>query len=1507
MRLLRLKDDNSFSLVEYLGSNTTPAYAILSHTWGPEHEEVTFRDLTEHDTTAKAKVGYRKLTFCASQAARDGLRYFWVDTCCINKLDAAELQEAINSMFRWYQNATRCYVYLSDVSKDASTSDDRSQRWKPEFRQSRWFARGWTLQELIAPKSVEFFSKEGTMLGNKRSLEQTIQEITGVAVHAIRGDALSQFSEEEILSWVTKRQTKREEDIVYCLLGFFGVFMPLLYGEGQQNALERLQEQTRKKSGHIEQSLHTEQRQMLQDSLRFDQIDARHMTIKNAHARTCKWFLECPKYLQWLDPAELDKHHGFLWIKGNPGTGKSTLMKFAAAHARRKGADREVVSFFFNARGEDLERSTVGTYRSLLLQLLEKSPRLLRVFDSLGLSTACISTEYNWSIEALETLLEQALRMLEKPTVCYIDALDECDERQIRELIAFFERMGEFVASSEIQFHICLSSRHYPHITIEKGIDLVLEGQEGHSQDITNYIQDKLKIGKSKLAQQIYTKLQQKASGIFMWVVLVVEILNKEHDRGRIHVLQRRLQEIPGDLHTLFRSILTRDSYSKKELLLCIQWVLFAAEPLSPVELYYAILSGVEPEALSAWDQGETTPDTIERFILDSSKGLTDITASKAQRVQFIHESVRDFLLKGDNLSDIWPELANNFHGTSHEALKQCCLNFMNAEIQGVSLAENPRSGMAPRQDRIYEERGAKRKVTGRLALATAEKCPFLPYAVNNVLYHADAAEGYGVTQNHLRHFALGRWIEHNNLFEKHVVRKYTKDVTLLYLLAERNLKNLIKASPSILDCLEVGNERYGPPIFASATCKSVDATRLFVEALRRRSSPAGSPDRLSAPQDDEQNICQEARRTFKYQRKRNILLNAVELGNTLVFGSIIDISRDLVDSADSQGRTPLWYAVKYGYAPMVKLLLATGVVRVDGDPSHEGSTPLLAAIKDVDAKTLGLLLRAKADVDAKRGIRDDLSQIVLKGGYEEVVKLLLNAGAKVTAASSVYRSALTQACHNGQRKLVKLLLDTGAEVDTPDHDGHTPLQVASTNGNKEVVELLLSAGAEVNKVGPHGTTPLQAASTNGNKEVVELLLSAGAEVNKVGPHGTTPLQAASTNGNKEIVELLLSVGAGVNKVGPYGTTALQVASTQGNKEVVELLLSAGANLNVKDKNLDTPLLEASRNGHKKVVELLLSAEADMNAWGGTLDASLQVASRNGHREVVELLVSAGAEVDKVSAAGDTPLQTASILGYTEVVELLVSVGADVNAQGGAQGTPIQAASKKGHKEVVKLLLSAGADANVKGDNLGTPLQEASRNDHKEVVKLLLSVGADANDKGGNLGTPLQEASRMGYKEVVELLLGARADVNAKGSTLATPLHEASMQGHKEVVELLLSAGADVNTIGGLGTALQRASTQGYKEVVELLLSARADVNAEGGTLGTPLYEASIQGHKEVVKLLKQAGANDSFVLNDSLPLLPSYGTEYYETPVFESMFPVHLDDTGVSSLEHNALPYSKT
>jgi len=198
-------------VTENLPDNENLKYAILSHTW-EESEEVTFEDMK--NSMGNNKAGFKKIQFCAEQAVRDGLRYIWVDTCCIDKSNHVELNEAIISMFRWYRKAASCYVYLSDVSVAGCGRGQRkhAESWEEAFRESRWFTRGWTLQELLAPASVEFFTPDGQRLSDKKSLEQMIHEITEISASALRSTDLSQFDVRERFKWAESRQTTREED-----------------------------------------------------------------------------------------------------------------------------------------------------------------------------------------------------------------------------------------------------------------------------------------------------------------------------------------------------------------------------------------------------------------------------------------------------------------------------------------------------------------------------------------------------------------------------------------------------------------------------------------------------------------------------------------------------------------------------------------------------------------------------------------------------------------------------------------------------------------------------------------------------------------------------------------------------------------------------------------------------------------------------------------------------------------------------------------------------------------------------------------------------------------------------------------------------------------------------------------------------------------------------------------------------------------------------------------------
>jgi hypothetical protein len=237
MRLLHFDTLGKLVLTDFHG-RTIPPYAILSHRWSDS--EILIEDVLS-ERYKEREEGYRKLAFCAKQAAQDKLQYFWIDTCCIDRWNKSERSKAINSMFQWYKNATRCYVFLPDVSVSTATEPVQRSDWEVSFCASAWFTRGWTLQELIALVSVEFFSCEGRGLGDKATLDQLLHDITGIPLEALRNCPLDQFSTSERRRWADNRVTTEEEDIVYCLLGVLGISMSTNYREGKESAIRRLQ------------------------------------------------------------------------------------------------------------------------------------------------------------------------------------------------------------------------------------------------------------------------------------------------------------------------------------------------------------------------------------------------------------------------------------------------------------------------------------------------------------------------------------------------------------------------------------------------------------------------------------------------------------------------------------------------------------------------------------------------------------------------------------------------------------------------------------------------------------------------------------------------------------------------------------------------------------------------------------------------------------------------------------------------------------------------------------------------------------------------------------------------------------------------------------------------------------------------------------------------------------------------------------------------------------------
>ncbi|KAK2036960.1 pfs domain-containing protein, partial [Colletotrichum somersetense] len=357
-------------------------------------------------------------------------------------------------------------------------------------------------------------------------------------------------------------------------------------------------------------------------------------------------------------------------------------------------------------------------------------------------------------LDQLKNLFRSAVRRLaQRQLTCFIDALDECDDNEVSDMFKCFEDLGQYAVQNDIRFYVCFSSRHYPYIDIFYGQKLVLEDQIGHGKDLEDYVRSKLRAGSGPKSEQVVAEILRKASGVFMWVVLVVDILNKEYGKGRLFAVEKRLKDIPSELSKLFQNILTRDQEDMEDLLLCIQLLLYSQRPLKQEEYYFAIASGLEPDTLGEWDPEDITHDFMDRLIVHSSKGLAETTGSDDMTVQFIHESVRDFLLKDDGLRTLWSDMGDDFEGRSHDRLKNCCHTY-STQVNILAYLPDDKFMLTTSKD---DAQRSRERVT--------ERFPFLEYATNQVLYHAEAAAVHGISQkNFIKGFEVDSWIQMNNL-----------------------------------------------------------------------------------------------------------------------------------------------------------------------------------------------------------------------------------------------------------------------------------------------------------------------------------------------------------------------------------------------------------------------------------------------------------------------------------------------------------------------------------------------------------------------------------------------------------------------------------------------------------------------------------------------------------------------------------------------------------------------
>ncbi|KAJ1329819.1 dynein assembly factor with WDR repeat domains 1 [Microdochium nivale] len=632
MRLLKIKEDGSLSLWDH-SPEDVPPYAILSHTWGPDDQEITFQDVQNHE--GHHKDGYKKLAFCSQQATLDGLNHFWIDTCCIDKSNSQELQEAINSMFRWYRDAEHCYVFLTDVYKNASDDDNRPSQvqWEKAFRSSRWFTRGWTLQEMIAPRSVKFFSAEGEALGNKTQLEALLHECTRIPIDALRGKHLVDFSINDRFSWLGKRKTKRPEDLAYCMFGIFDVHMPLIYSEGQEKAFLRL----RREIGG--DTISEAAKQCIAD-LRV--TDPRHdkkriESMKGSLLRDSYiWVLDNPDFRQWCN----DGNQRLLWVKGDPGKGKTMLLCGIIDELEKVRTEGRKLSYFlFQATDKRINTATAAL-RSLIYMLLEEDTSLVSYMEKQHEKGGRNLFEDTNSWQALYEIFENILQDPKlHQVVLVVDALDEC----LQGLPGFLDLVARTSETTTAKWLV--SSRNWPQIEEilrEVGHKLSLEVNETSVTEAVNtYIKHKVselarrKVYHDEIAKQVYSYLSSEANGTFLWVALICQVLEKTRGGNAL----QKVKSFPPGLDALYQRMMEQILVSE-DAKPCTQVLAVMATAYRPPSL---------PELMTLIGESSDVGTYCESLqeIISLCGSFLIIRQGK---VYFVHQSAKDFLMKSQGL-----------------------------------------------------------------------------------------------------------------------------------------------------------------------------------------------------------------------------------------------------------------------------------------------------------------------------------------------------------------------------------------------------------------------------------------------------------------------------------------------------------------------------------------------------------------------------------------------------------------------------------------------------------------------------------------------------------------------------------------------------------------------------------------------------------------------------------------------------------------------------------------
>ncbi|KAF7538416.1 hypothetical protein G7054_g3012 [Neopestalotiopsis clavispora] len=904
-----------------------------------------------------------------------------------------------------------------------------------------------------------------------------------------------------------------------------------------------------------------EEREDFLGSLVFDAIYSRCCDIGPAHHGTCDWFFTTEEFHKWHRPTYLSTHNGVMWIKGNPGAGKSMLMKHILEKSGESVfSDHIIAAHFFNAQGEALERTGLGMLRSLVYQLLQSSDVFYQHFVPRFREKQRAGRGHDWQWR--ESELKEFLRSVSRisgspPLLLLIDALDECGDSDVRRVVEFLESLSINASQAKVQLKICLSSRHYPSIRMGKMLEFAVERSTGHQMDISKYLTAKLRITETSLRKEVLTR----ANGIFLWVVLVVSLLNRAYDEGRVEEIWQTLNKPFANLEKIVSATLGQKSPRAAETMDMLQWVLLSIRPLEPRELFAAVAKTAPPPD-DAIERRIITAYHAERVLAKStlpqnvSHGVDDWDAAYTSNEKPIRKWLRD-----SNNWLIWWKLLIIAAGSDEE-----------------------RRGLESEEE---------------VGLVYVVALRSLPNLCRAALHGLDVNSQGGYYGTALQAASYGGHIETINLLLQEGAKINTQSGYYGNALQAASYRGHIAAITLLLDKganINAEGGHYGNALQAASCGGQKEAIDLLVRRGANVNAQGGHYGY--------------ALQAASYEGHRDV----VEL--LLQRGADIDAQSKYYGFA-------LQAAALKGHQDIIELLLQRDA-DIDAQGGHYGHA-LQAASYEGHQHTVELLLQEGANIHVNSGYYGTALQAASYGRSLDLVELLIDQGADVNAPGGYFGTALQAASNRGHRKIVKLLLDKNADVNLGGGHFGNALQAASVKGYRVILEMLMQKGANVSAHGGHFGTALQAASFGGSPATIKFLLEKGANVLTAGGKFGHALQAASREGHPEVVQLLVEAGADCNAQGGKYGNALQAAASRGHEDIIEFLLNHGADVNALGGKYGSALQAAASRGYEDIVKFLLDLEASVNARGGKHGNALQAAKSIGDESIERLLLERGA------------------------------------------------------------------------------------------------------------------------------------------------------------------------------------------------------------------------------------------------------------------------------------------